>query len=127
MMKRVVVELEFFLRASVPMVFEYVSTSEGLSRWFCDAVIVKDDVFEFHWEGAFETARIINVEHDKKIVFHWEESEEEKDYIELEVHKSPITNETILRIKECCYEDEVSDVSELWESQVEELKKLLGA
>lgn len=126
-MKRVVVELEFFLRASVPMVFEYISTPEGLSRWFCDEIFVKDEVYEFHWEDAVETARIIDFEDYKKIVFHWEESEEEKDYMELEVHKSPITNDTILRIKECCYEDEVLDVSELWESQVEGLKKLLGA
>ena len=125
-MKRVIVELEFFFRASVPMLYDYVSTPEGLTRWFCDEVIVKDGVYEFYWDNSIEKARVIDKVIDSKIVFHWEEAEEEKEYLEFEVFKSPITNETILKVKEFCDSDEIDDVTELWESQVEELRKLLG-
>ncbi|MGE5355795.1 MAG: START-like domain-containing protein [Deltaproteobacteria bacterium] len=125
-MKRVLVDLEFFFRASVSMVFEYVSSPEGLTRWFCEKVIVKDDVYDFFWEDAHEKARILDYEDDYKIVFHWEDAEEQKEYLEFCVYKSPITNQTIFNIKEYCDEDEVMDITELWESQVEELRKLLG-
>lgn len=125
-MKRVLVDLEFFFKASVPMVFEYVSSPEGLTRWFCDEVIVKDEIFEFYWNGSNEKARVIDYDDDYRISFHWEEAEEQKEYLEFKVYKSPITNETILNIKEFCDSDEVSDISELWASQVAELRKLLG-
>jgi uncharacterized protein YndB with AHSA1/START domain len=125
-MKRVLVDLEFFFRSSVPMVFEYVSSPEGLSRWFCDKVLVKDEIYDFFWEDSHEKAKVLDFDDDHKIIFHWEDAEEQKEYLEFCVYKSPITNQTILNIKEYCDEDEVSDVSELWESQVEELRKLLG-
>jgi uncharacterized protein YndB with AHSA1/START domain len=99
---------------------------EGLSRWFCDKVLVKDEIYDFFWEDSHEKAKVLDFDDDHKIIFHWEDAEEQKEYLEFCVYKSPITNQTILNIKEYCDEDEVSDVSELWESQVEELRKLLG-
>ena len=125
-MNRVLIELEYFFKSSVQMVFDYVSTPEGLTRWFCNNLIIKDHEYQFYWEGAFENATLIDFQEDEKIVFHWETAESNSEYLEFNVSKSPITNETVLQIKEFCNEDEVEDNAELWDSQIDELKKLLG-
>lgn len=126
-MKRELVELEFFFKASLPLVFEYVSSEEGLIRWFCDAIIVRDEIYEFYWNNSSERARIIEYDDDKRVVFKWEDADDPDEYLKFEVYKSPVTNETIFKVSEFCDADEVEDTIELWESQVVELMKLLGS
>lgn len=125
-MKRELVELEFFFRASLPMVFEYVSSEEGLIRWFCDEIIVRDEIYEFYWNNSSERAKVVEFDDENKIVFRWEDADDPEEYLKFEVYKSPVTNETILKVSEFCDTDEVEDTIELWESQVSELIKLLG-
>lgn len=125
-MKRISFELEFFFKSSVSMVFEYVSTSEGLSMWFCDSVMEVDDKFEFFWEGNSENAILTEYVHDEKVVFKWEDAANQSEFLEFKVFKSPITNDTILTVKEFCDEDELDDVTELWNSQISELRSILG-
>ena len=42
------------------------------------------------------------------------------------MYKSPITNETILKITDFSDSDELEDQIQLWESQIDELKKAIG-
>jgi uncharacterized protein YndB with AHSA1/START domain len=126
-MKRELVELEFFFKASLSMVFEYVSSEEGLIRWFCDEIMVRDEIYEFYWNDSSERARIVEFDDEKRIVFRWEDADDPEEYLKFEVYKSPVTNETIFKVSEFCDSDEVEDTIELWESQVGELMKLLGS
>lgn len=108
------------------MVFEYVSSEEGLIRWFCDEIIVRDEIYEFYWNNSSERAKVVEFDDENKIVFRWEDADDPEEYLKFEVYKSPVTNETILKVSEFCDTDEVEDTIELWESQVSELIKLLG-
>jgi len=119
-------ELEFIFKASPAMLYNFLSTAEGLVRWFCDAVDIDKNKYDFYWSGSRETATLVDHEDDKKLVFKWEGAEDENEYLEFLMYKSPITNETILKITDFADADEVDDQIELWESQIDELKKAIG-
>ena len=58
--------------------------------------------------------------------FRWEDADDEEEYLEFRMDRSPVTGETVLEITDFCDEDEVDDQKHLWESQVKELRKETG-
>jgi len=125
-MGRVSFEMEFIFKASPAMLYYFLTSPEGLVRWFCDAVDINDDTYHFYWEGAKESALLIDDFEEERLKFKWEDEDEEDEYFEYTMYKSPITNETILKITDFCDEDEIGDQQELWESQIVELRKAIG-
>jgi len=119
-------ELEFIFKASPAMLYNFIGSSEGLVRWFCDAADVNKEKYDFYWEGTKESAKLVEFEEDHFLMFKWDESEFEEEFLEFEMYKSPITNETILKITDFSDADEVDDQIELWESQIDELRKATG-
>ena len=119
-------ELEFIFKASPGLLYSFMSNSENLVMWFCDAVEIKKDRYDFYWEGSKESAILVERVEDSKLVFKWIDAEDEEEYLEFDMYKSPITNETILKITDFADSDEVEDQIELWESQIDELHKVLG-
>ncbi len=119
-------ELEFIFKASPAMLYNFISASEGLVMWFCDVVEINENKYDFYWEGSKESAVLVEHEEESKLVFKWVDAEDQNEYLEFDMYKSPITNETILKITDFADADEVEDQIELWESQIEELRKVLG-
>jgi len=108
------------------MLYAFITSPEGLVRWFCDAVDIVNDYYHFYWEGSRETAELIDDIEEERLRFHWVKSETRFEYFEFRMFKSPITNETILKVIDYCDADEVEDQKELWESQIAELQKVIG-
>ncbi len=52
-------ELEFPVKSSPAILFEYISTASGLQEWFADKVDRKEDVFHFTWNGNTDTAHLL--------------------------------------------------------------------
>lgn len=125
-MKKEKIELEFIFRASPSMLYDFVSSEEGLARWFCDEVVINRNKYEFYWDGSVEKATLVDYEEDSKVVFKWDDANNENTYLEFYVYRSPITNDTVLRITDFSYDDEVEDQIELWESQIDELRDAIG-
>ncbi len=125
-MERVNITLEFLFRASPTILYKFLTTPSCLIRWFCDEVDIQGDVYTFVWEGSEEVAEVIEDIEDELIRFRWEEAESDDEYLEFKISKSPVTGETILEITDYCDEDEVNDQTQLWESQIKELKKETG-
>lgn len=125
-MERVKFTMEFLFRASPTILYKFLTTPSCLIRWFCDEVDIQGDVFTFVWSGAEEVAEVIEDIEDELIRFRWEEADDEEEYLEFKISKSPVTGETILEITDYCDEDEVNDQMQLWESQIKELRKETG-
>ncbi len=125
-MDRELFELEFIFKASPAMLYNFLGTSEGLVRWFCDTAVVNRDKYEFYWDGVKESATLVEYDEHHFLRFKWDEAENDDEYLEFEMYKSPITNETILKITDFSDADEVDDQIELWESQIDELRKAIG-
>jgi hypothetical protein len=125
MSKKQLYTLEYPVRCSPSILYEFLSTSSGLQEWFADRVDDQDDIFSFSWNGSEETAEVVDSEEDKYIRFHWSHAPKE-EYFEFSIEKSEVTNQTILVIKDFAEKKEIKDQSMLWHHQVKELFHRLG-
>ncbi len=117
--------LEFPVRCSPSILYEFLSTPSGLQEWFADKVDEKEDVFSFSWNGTTDRANVLEKEQDKFIRFHWTHSAD-SEYFEFRIEKSEITNQTILVISDFAEKKEIKDQSMLWDYQVKDLFHRLG-
>lgn len=120
-MKRVSFELEFIFRASPAILYQFITTPSCLVRWFCDEVDITEDVYTFTWQGADEEAEMIDDIEEERVRFKWDDSADD-EYLEFRMYKSDVTNETILEITDFCDKNEVKETSDLWASQIAQLR-----
>ncbi len=120
-------EMEFFVRASEDMVYEFVSTESGLSEWFCDDVTIRDGIYSFVWDGHTQQARLIKDNPPFAIRFQWLDKTD-GSYFEFRTQKDELTNDMSLIITDFASDraEELSAKS-LWQSQVNKLFHVLGS
>ena len=118
--------LEFPVRCSPVILYEFLASPAGLQEWFADRVDDRDNVFSFTWNGTIERAEVLEKEQDKFIRFHWLHAPKE-EFFEFKIEKSEVTNQTILVIKDFAEKKEIKDQSRLWDYQVKELFHRLGS
>jgi uncharacterized protein YndB with AHSA1/START domain len=126
MSKKQLYTIEYPIRCSPTILFEFLSTSSGLQEWFADKVDDQDGVFYFSWSGSEETAEVLEQEEDKFIRFHWSHAPK-GEYFEFRIEKSEVTNQTILVINDFADKKDIKDQSRLWDHQVKDLMHRLGA
>ena len=117
--------LEYPVRCSPSILFEFLSTPAGLQEWFADKVDERDSVFSFSWNGATDRAEVLETEEEKFIRFHWLHAPKD-EYFEFRIEKSEVTNQTILVIRDFADKGDVKDQSQLWDYQVKDLFHRLG-
>jgi len=120
-------DLEYVIRASQKGLFERLSTSSGLSEWFADNVNQKGKIFTFEWDGSEQQAELIYKKENQIVRFHWLDSEDDDSYFEFRFEIDAITNDLSLIITDFADEDEIDENMELWDTQISELKHVLGA
>ncbi|MDO3392120.1 START-like domain-containing protein [Bacteroides sp. ET489] len=127
-MERKKIHLEYLLNAtSKSILWSAISTPTGLEVWFADRVQSDDKIVDFFW-GKTEkrTAEIVAVRAYSFIRFRWLDNEIPREYFELKMTNSELTNDFVLEITDFAAANEVDDVRELWESQVETLRRTCG-
>ena len=127
-MERKKVHLEYLLRAtSKSILWAAISTPTGLEGWFADRVLSDDKRVTFCW-GKTERrdAEIIGMRAYSFIRFHWLDDENAQEYFELKMTNNELTNDFVLEITDFADGDEVDDLHELWESQVDTLRRTCG-
>lgn len=125
-MERVKIDLEYIFRASPAILYKFITTPSCLIRWFCDEVDIQQETFTFAWSGSEEIAELIDDVEDSRVRFQWEDADDDDEYLEFRMRKSPVTNETILEITDYCDADEVDDQRQLWDSQIKQLRSATG-
>lgn len=128
-MSKISFELEFLLKTSPKVLENMLSTPSGLSEWFADDVNIKGDIFTFFWDGSQEEARILTKKLNGKVKFQWLSDEEDGNdvYFEIRYEVDPMTKAVILKITDFAEPDEIEEVQQLWEQQISDLKRVLGA
>jgi uncharacterized protein YndB with AHSA1/START domain len=117
--------LEFPIKSSPPILFEFLSTPSGLAQWFADNVDVRQNVFTFNWDGNLQKAKVMEHQENDRIKFRWEDGHKD-EYFEFKILTTEITGDTVLLITDFGNPREMKDAQRLWESQVHELKQRLG-
>jgi uncharacterized protein YndB with AHSA1/START domain len=126
-MEKIKFELEVAIHASPSMLFQYISTPSSLKEWFADRVNSRGKIFSFIWDGVEEQAELVVKKSDERVRFKWLESDDDS-YFEIRIQVHPLTNDVSLVITDFADdEDEVEESKQLWESQIEELKHVIGA
>ena len=118
--------LEYPVRCSPGILYEFLATPAGLSEWFADKVDERDGIIYFGWNGSYEKAEMLEQEEDKYVRYHWMHAPKE-EFFEFRIEKSEITNQTILIVKEFAEKKEIKDQSRLWDYQVKDLFHRLGS
>lgn len=124
-MSKQIFSLEYPVRCSPTILYEFLATSNGLSEWFAESVDEHDDRFYFGWSGSEEEAEVLGYEQDKYIRFRWSDAPK-NEYFEFRIDKSEITNQTILVITDFAEKRDIKDQSQLWDYQIKELFHRLG-
>lgn len=121
-------ELEIPIHASPGMLYQYFSTASGLQEWFADTVNLKGKLITFTWDGSEEQAEILTKKKDEMIRFRWTESESDDIYFEFRIQLDALTKDVSLIVTDFAEDKPAEEESKrLWETQIEELKQLIGA
>jgi uncharacterized protein YndB with AHSA1/START domain len=121
-------ELEYNLNCSPRVLFSRLSTAEGLSEWFADQVNVKGDLFSFYWNSTEAKARLSAMKENKLVRFEWTDTLiKEANYFEFRINIEELTGGLALIITDFAEADEKEDSVDLWDSQIQDLKRLLGS
>ena len=107
------------------MLYYRLSTPGGLSEWFADDVNLIGSIFTFIWDGNEQKAELLSKKEGKSIRFRWLEDDEEA-YFEFRISQDDLTGDVALVITDCIDQDETNQ-TELWQKQVDVLKRNLGS
>ena len=125
---RIKFEMEFPIKVSQKLLFQYISTPSGLSEWFADNVNSRGEIFIFIWDDSEESAKLIRKINNEKIQFQWLDDDETDYYFELRIQFDEITKDVSLIVTDFAEdEEEVEESKLLWTNQISDLKKVLGS
>lgn len=119
-------ELEYILFTSPSILFNRLSSPNGLSEWFADDVNVDGKKYTFIWKGVKQIAEEVIRKENKLIRFKWVDDEDEA-YFEFKINVDELTGDTALIITDFCESDELEEAEKLWHNQIELLKHGLGS
>ena len=125
MTKKSLYTLEFPVKCSPSILFDFLVNPSGLQEWFADKVDERDGVYTFEWNGTAEKAELLDKEDDKYVRYHWLHLPKD-EYFEFRIEKTEISNQTIFVIKDFADKKDIKDQSQLWEYQVKDLFHRLG-
>ena len=125
MSKKQLFTIEYPVRCSPSILYEFLSTGNGLQEWFADKVDDKDNVFSFSWDKSIDKAEVMEKELDKYIRFHWL-SAPKNEYFEFRIEKTEVSNQTILVITDFAEKKDIKDQTQLWNYQVKDLFHRIG-
>ena len=109
------------------IVWSIISTPSGLETWFADKVTTKEKTYTFHW-GKTEkrVAELIQCRTESHIRFHWTDDEERKSYFELRLVYNELTEDLMLEVTDWAEPGEAEEVKDLWDSDIEKMKRVSG-
>ena len=120
-------EIEYTLNSPTRVLFDRLSTPEGLAEWFADNVTVEGDIFTFYWSKTNARARLVYARENKAVKFEWLDfPNPETNFFEFRLLIQELTNDTALIITDHAEENEIDDARDLWNTQISYLKKVLG-
>lgn len=118
-------QFEYVLNCSPKVLFNWLSTASGLAEWFADDVKVKGRKFTFIWEGSEQTAEMTLHKENKLVRYSW--IDEDDSYFEFRIAQDELTGDVSLIIIDFADEDEMAETKGLWDTQVADLKHMLGS
>ncbi|HPW90184.1 MAG TPA: START-like domain-containing protein [Paludibacteraceae bacterium] len=119
-------KVEYLLeKVSKAILWKSVSTADGLQDWFADQVSNIDDDFVFTWKGHSEHATRLSCRDGVSIRFHWLH-EPADTFFEFKIQELELTGDVSLTITDFADKGDVEDAVLLWNTQIDELRRVTG-
>lgn len=125
MSKRKKIRLEYPIKSSPAILYNSISTPSGLSTWFADDVDIYNNNYKFKWDGDEQIAELLKKTASKGMKFRWKTAKPD-EYFEFEIIQDELTDDVALVVTDFVDESDESNATQLWDSQVHELKTSLG-
>ncbi|MDC0204503.1 START-like domain-containing protein [Flavobacteriales bacterium] len=120
--------LEFPINSSINILYLRLSSPSGLSEWFADDIIIKDNIYTFIWDDSEQNARLLKKKKNSFIRFKWEDNETQYDYFEFFIQVDEMTSDVSLLVTD--FAEDKKDQEEqtyLWTQQISMLKQAIGS
>jgi uncharacterized protein YndB with AHSA1/START domain len=117
--------LEYEIKSSPRILYNFLVEANGLSQWFADNVNYRDQIYTFDWDGELQRARLVNAKENKLVRFKW--IDDEPYYFELEILQDELTNDVALSVTDFAAEENIDERKLIWDNQIEYLIRTLGA
>jgi uncharacterized protein YndB with AHSA1/START domain len=118
--------LEYEVRSSPRILYSFISEPNGLSQWFADDVIFRDQVYTFTWDDEQLKAKMVSVKENKLVKFKWLD-DEPQCYFEMEIVQDELTNDVALSITDFTTDELLAEKKLIWDNQIDYLISVLGA
>lgn len=126
MKKKEKFQLEYPLKGSAAMIWRFIGTEHGLSAWFSNDTKINGKTFSFYWgKEEVRTATLIAQRNGVYVRLRWDD-ESTYTFFEMRISFNEITREHTLVITDFAEPDERQDQADLWDSQIESLKRQSG-
>jgi hypothetical protein len=113
------------------IIWDQISTVDGLSKWVADDVGKNGNVFTFTWGQPWKNnesrqATLLSSKKNKFIRFKWNDDEDKEDYWEIAIERYELTGDYSLLITDFAEKNELDDQKELWLNSLEQLHRSSG-
>ena len=119
--------MEFFIKSSPRILYNFISSPSGLSEWFSDDVNIKNGIYTFFWEDSSETAKLLATREFELMRFKWSNTDEDDTYFEMKIKIDELTGDVALIVTDFARKDELNDAQRLWDAQIHDLCKAIGS
>ena len=128
-MSKIQFEIEFVIQASPQLLYQYMHTPSGLSEWYADNVNARTEKYSFFWDDSEEDALLLRKKANEFVRFRWLNGDDDQDdyFFEMRIVVDEITKDVSIVVTDFAEEDEVEETKMLWESQIGDLKQVLGS
>jgi len=123
--KKFVLEYEF--KSSPKILFSFLSTPNGLADWFADNVNFSNGIYTFYWDKESAKAALVSQKENKSVKFRWLEEEDPENFFELEILQDELTGDIALSVTDFAIADDIREKELIWNNQIENLTRVLGA
>ncbi len=119
------VQFEYVINCSPKVLYNRLSTASGLAEWFSDDVRVVGKQYTFVWGKTEQTAEMILRKENRLVRFAW--LDDVDTYFEFKITQDELTGDVSLIVIDFTDEDEIEEAHELWNTQISDLKHVLGS
>jgi uncharacterized protein YndB with AHSA1/START domain len=120
-------EIEFPIRSSLRILYNQISSPDGLSEWFADNVNLSGKMYTFFWDGDEQEAELLSKKNNQGVKFRWLD-EPADTYFELKLEVDGITQDISLIVTDFAEDEEEEEEGRLlWDKQIEKLRQSIGS
>ncbi len=125
MTDKIRIQLEYVINCSPKVLYNRLSSASGLTEWFAEDVRVKGKKYTFIWEGTEQAAEMTLHKENRLVRFSW--LEEDETYFEFRITQDELTGDVSLIVIDFIEPGEEDEAKGLWDTQIADLKHVIGS